>query len=83
MTWTGPAAEIPGGYRSIRSVTGTAGARWPAQRGRSAACCMRPARPVIVFFRTVGGAGDDWASWSAQWLIDLSELPDLLGARPS
>jgi hypothetical protein len=26
--------------------------------------------------------GDDWASWYAQWLIDLSELPDLLGARP-
>jgi hypothetical protein len=22
------------------------------------------------------------ASWYAQWLIDLSELPDLLGARP-
>jgi hypothetical protein len=30
-------------------------------------------------FRTVGGAGDDWAAWSAQWLIDIS---DLLGARP-
>ena len=27
-------------------------------------------------------ADDDWASWYAQWLIDLSELPDLLGARP-
>ena len=24
----------------------------------------------------------DWASWYAQWLIDLSELPDVLGARP-
>ena len=23
-----------------------------------------------------------WASWYAQWLIDLSELPDLLGVRP-
>ncbi len=23
-----------------------------------------------------------WASWYAQWLIDLSELSDLLGARP-
>jgi hypothetical protein len=23
------------------------------------------------------------ASWYAQWLIDLSELPDLLGARPA
>ena len=33
-------------------------------------------------FRIVDGADDDWASWYAQWLIDLSELPDLLGVRP-
>jgi hypothetical protein len=33
-------------------------------------------------FRIVEGADDDWASWYAGWLIDLSELPDLLGARP-
>ena len=31
-------------------------------------------------FRIVDGTDDDWASWYAQWLIDLSELPDLLGA---
>lgn len=30
-------------------------------------------------FRIVDGADDDWASWYAQWPIDL---PDLLGARP-
>jgi hypothetical protein len=33
-------------------------------------------------FRIVDGADDDWASWYAQWLIELSELPDLLGAKP-
>jgi hypothetical protein len=33
-------------------------------------------------FRIVDGADDDWASWYAQWLIDLSELPELLGTRP-
>jgi hypothetical protein len=33
-------------------------------------------------FLIVDGADDDWASRYAQWLIDLSELPDLLGARP-
>jgi hypothetical protein len=33
-------------------------------------------------FRIVDGTDDDWASWYAQWLIDLSELPDLLGTRP-
>jgi hypothetical protein len=33
-------------------------------------------------FRIVDGADDDWASWYAQWLIDLSELPGLLGVKP-
>src|ERR1700757_4502694 len=33
-------------------------------------------------FRIVDGADDDWASWYASWLIDLSELPDLLGTKP-
>jgi hypothetical protein len=33
-------------------------------------------------FRIVDGTDADWASWYAQWLIDLSELPDLLGASP-
>src|SRR5262249_53787737 len=33
-------------------------------------------------YRIVDGADPDWASWYADWLINLSELPDLLGARP-
>jgi hypothetical protein len=33
-------------------------------------------------YRIVDGADDDWASWYADWLIDLSELPDILGAKP-
>jgi hypothetical protein len=33
-------------------------------------------------FRIVDGADDDWASWYADWLISLSELPALLGVKP-
>jgi hypothetical protein len=33
-------------------------------------------------FRIVDGADDDWASWYGNWLVSLSELPDLLGQRP-
>ena len=33
-------------------------------------------------FRIVDGADEDWASWYAEWLINLSELPDLLGTKP-
>jgi hypothetical protein len=32
-------------------------------------------------FRITDGADDDWASWYAQWLVTLSELPELLGAK--
>lgn len=33
-------------------------------------------------YRIVDGADDDWASWYANWLTTLSELPDLLAAKP-
>jgi hypothetical protein len=33
-------------------------------------------------FRIVDGADDDWASWYADWLISLSELPVLLKRKP-
>ena len=32
-------------------------------------------------FRITDGADDDWASWYAQWLVTLSELPELLSAE--
>ena len=32
-------------------------------------------------FRITDGADDDWASWYAEWLVSLSELPELLGAK--
>jgi hypothetical protein len=33
-------------------------------------------------YRIVDGNDDDWASWYANWLVDLSELPGLLGHKP-
>jgi hypothetical protein len=33
-------------------------------------------------YRIIDGADDDWASWYADWLVNLSELPDLLGVKP-
>jgi hypothetical protein len=33
-------------------------------------------------FRIVDGADDDWATWYADWLANLSELPTLLDAKP-
>jgi hypothetical protein len=33
-------------------------------------------------FRITDGADDDWASWYADWLINLSELPSILATNP-
>lgn len=35
-----------------------------------------------IVYRIVDGDDPDWASWYADWLLDLSELPEVLGRRP-
>ena len=35
-----------------------------------------------VVYAISDGADEDWASWYAEWLISLSELPKVLGATP-
>jgi hypothetical protein len=35
-----------------------------------------------LVYRIVDGDDPDWASWYADWLIKLSELPQILGATP-
>lgn len=33
-------------------------------------------------YQITDGTDDDWASWYADWLLTLSELPHLLATRP-
>ena len=35
-----------------------------------------------VVYRIVDGDDPDWASWYADWLLTLSELPQLIGSTP-
>jgi hypothetical protein len=35
-----------------------------------------------LVYRIVNGDDADWASWYADWLLELSELPELLGTKP-
>jgi hypothetical protein len=49
---------------------------------RISALLREAAETHHVVYRIVDGNDPDWASWYADWLISLSELPDLLGARP-
>lgn len=35
-----------------------------------------------VVYRITDGDDPDWASWYADWLLNLSELPELLDRKP-
>lgn len=35
-----------------------------------------------LVYRIVDGDDPDWASWYADWLVRLSELPQILGGAP-
>ena len=35
-----------------------------------------------VVYRITDGDDPDWASWYADWLVNHSELPDLLDVKP-
>jgi hypothetical protein len=49
---------------------------------RIAALLHEAAETHHVVYRIVDGDDPDWASWYADWLLRLSELPELLGAAP-
>ena len=49
---------------------------------RIAALLHEAAETHHVVYRIVDGDDPDWASWYAGWLLDLSELSDVLGYRP-
>jgi hypothetical protein len=54
----------------------------PDAAARIAALLHEAAETHHTVYRIVDGDDPDWASWYADWLLNLSELPDLLGARP-
>jgi hypothetical protein len=34
-------------------------------------------------YRITDGGDQDWASWYSNWLVNLSELPEILGGKPA
>jgi hypothetical protein len=53
-----------------------------ADEARIAALLDEVAETHHRVYRITDGADDDWASWYADWLLNLSEFPDLIGRRP-
>ena len=50
--------------------------------GRIAALLHEAGETHHLVYRIVDGDDPDWASWYADWLLELSELPQLLGRTP-
>jgi hypothetical protein len=54
------------------------------ERGRRVSELLHEAGEVHhVVYRISDGADDDWASFYADWLINHSELPEILGREPT
>ena len=51
-------------------------------RARVAALLEEAAETHHRVYRITDGVDDDWASWYADWLLNHSELPQLLGGAP-
>jgi hypothetical protein len=54
----------------------------PDGRERIAELLHEAAETHHAVYRITDGEDPDWASWYADWLLDLSELPEVLGSRP-
>jgi hypothetical protein len=54
----------------------------PSRSARIAELLHEAAETHHVVWRITDGDDPDWASWYADWLLDLSELADALGERP-
>ena len=55
---------------------------WEDRRVTIADLLHEAAETHHVVYRIVDGDDPDWASWYADWLLELSELPELLGRKP-
>lgn len=52
------------------------------QQSRITALLNEASETHHLVYRIVDGDDPDWASWYADWLINLSELPKILGTPP-
>jgi hypothetical protein len=52
------------------------------QPGRVAALLQEASETHHTVYRITDGDDPDWASWYADWLVNLSEPPQLLGTTP-
>jgi hypothetical protein len=86
LSRSAPAASPQSSLAVAARLNHTYGVRWhPAQwpdlqdAKMQSALIHEAAETHHQVFRITDGADQDWASWYAQWLVTLSELPEVLG----
>ena len=79
--YQGPQARPPAQGEKMPATTAQ-GEKMPATTEQISNLLHEAGETHHRVFRIVDGADDDWASWYADWLISLSELPVLLGVKP-
>ena len=80
MAWEDERAYGADDSRTGRDQGKDRDGQYVKRRRRVAARGSRDAPPRLPDH---DGADQDWASWYADWLISLSELPALLNAKPA
>ncbi|HWD43830.1 MAG TPA: hypothetical protein VHM23_09015 [Actinomycetota bacterium] len=70
MIWTGRGLDAGSRLRRVGSFPQAQTTNEDVQASETAGTALKD---LSVF--------DDWASWYANWLVTLSELPELLGAK--
>jgi hypothetical protein len=51
--------------------------------GRVSALLREAGEIHHAVYRIVDGDDPDWPTWYARWLTELSELPEILGSKPT
>jgi hypothetical protein len=57
------------------------GTEFEAQTRRLSELLHDAAETHHIVFRIVDGADDDWATWYSDWLVNLSELAEVLATQ--
>jgi hypothetical protein len=68
LIWNLETPDVQGAFERLKAAGATV-VQEPYQPGEA------PEGWIAI----TAGADDDWASWYSQWLVTLSELPEVLG----
>ena len=74
---------LPRVARAQMRLIGAVAFGWMDKRAKKISALLHEAAETHhIVYRITDGDDPDWASWYADWLVNHSELPDLLDVEP-